>query len=464
MIWIIEGSPPSVCGLGAVPRWAVMEPETKEELVMLICLYLSCWHFVHYRFLNIYLLKISHPNIISPENDPNLENGTVILWEKSLDGLVWTDTNVIAEEYPISSADTDYFLRCTVTVKNIAEKGNEAVPVTTQVYTLPFAPVATVGLTQTATTVGSSLVAKCEYYDENGDAEINTQYGWYRCTSISDTGTLVGNSLAYGIKTEDCGYYLIFRATPSNNSFPKEGKTVSTDAVLIPAAVTYPSGGGSTGGGSYSSYKNEVEYVKKDEVPEVLIKENENKETESTKEEAFSDIKNHWAKNEITKLSEMGIVKGMEGGFYPEQTVTRAQWAMMLARTAKLELETDFENVFSDVSEDAWYKDAVLVMYESGLMVGDGKKFRPDESISREEMAKSILGLCEYLEKTPKSNDFDISNFKDNDEISEWAKEYIEKACSLGLLKGDEKGNFNAKGMLTRAEASVVIIRVLEAE
>ena len=47
--------------------WAVMEPETKEELVMLICLYLSCWHFVHYRFLNIYLLKISHPNIISPD-------------------------------------------------------------------------------------------------------------------------------------------------------------------------------------------------------------------------------------------------------------------------------------------------------------------------------------------------------------------------------------------------------------
>lgn len=67
MIWIIEGFPPSVCGLGAVPCWAIMEPETKEELVMLICLYESGWHFVHYRFLNICLLKIFHLNIISPD-------------------------------------------------------------------------------------------------------------------------------------------------------------------------------------------------------------------------------------------------------------------------------------------------------------------------------------------------------------------------------------------------------------
>ena len=53
---------------------------------------------------------------------------------------------------------------------------------------------------------------------------------------------------------------------------------------------------------------------------------------------------------------------------------------------------------FTDVPKDAWYADEVAYCAEYGLMIGDGNgKFRPDEPITRAEIAAVVSRLHKML-------------------------------------------------------------------
>lgn len=56
----------------------------------------------------------------------------------------------------------------------------------------------------------------------------------------------------------------------------------------------------------------------------------------------------------------------------------------------------------------------------------------------------------------------DDMTFKDDAKIANWAKTAVDKVSDAGILKGDEKGNFNPKNYLTREEFAVAIARALK--
>ncbi|MBO4953847.1 MAG: S-layer homology domain-containing protein, partial [Clostridia bacterium] len=56
----------------------------------------------------------------------------------------------------------------------------------------------------------------------------------------------------------------------------------------------------------------------------------------------------------------------------------------------------------------------------------------------------------------------EISHFTDRATFSDWAVAPIAKAVNLGLVAGNPDGSFNAKGNATRAEAAVIMFRLLK--
>lgn len=52
--------------------------------------------------------------------------------------------------------------------------------------------------------------------------------------------------------------------------------------------------------------------------------------------------------------------------------------------------------------------------------------------------------------------------FKDVDD-NRWSAKSIERAAKLGVIVGDEKGNFNPTGNLTREQAAVIAVRIIDA-
>ena len=74
-------------------------------------------------------------------------------------------------------------------------------------------------------------------------------------------------------------------------------------------------------------------------------------------------------------------------------------------------------------------------------------------------MVKIIVGA--WLLENEEPQWINISDFNDKEQISDWAVDYVNTAVTLGLVKGDDNKNFNPKNGTTRAEAAVVLYRLL---
>ena len=59
-----------------------------------------------------------------------------------------------------------------------------------------------------------------------------------------------------------------------------------------------------------------------------------------------------------------------------------------------------------------------------------------------------------------KRGSYSKPRFNDEDKISAWAKDAVERVYDMGLMVGDTKGNFNPKSAITREELAVVISRL----
>lgn len=177
----------------------------------------------------------------------------------------------------------------------------------------------------------------------------------------------------------------------------------------------------------------------------------------------FKDITNTFAANEINKLAAKGIIQGKtESNFAPNAQISRAEFAVLLARALELELK-DYEGTFGDVNASKkWAFAGVEAAARAGIINGtaDGK-FNPDAPIKREEIAAMVIRAIEYKDKEVLKGLDTPANFKDHGSIGAFAIDSVYKANALGVVKGSETGSFNPKNNATRAEAAVMLYRAL---
>lgn len=105
----------------------------------------------------------------------------------------------------------------------------------------------------------------------------------------------------------------------------------------------------------------------------------------------FVDMEQHWARESVEKLTAKGIVKGYGNyRFEPNRTLTRAEAAAMIVRAYQLEEESSVAS-FPDVGETHWAKDAINAAALNGIIRGyPNGTFRPNDSVTRAEMAVMI--------------------------------------------------------------------------
>ncbi|CAM4226214.1 uncharacterized protein YjdB [Paenibacillus endophyticus] len=173
----------------------------------------------------------------------------------------------------------------------------------------------------------------------------------------------------------------------------------------------------------------------------------------------LSDITDHWARAAISKSVELGFVNGYENGtFKPNATITRGEYATMLARALKLELG---DSGFSFADQDQtpiWAQPFIQAIADAGFISGyeDGS-FRTNNGVTRSELVV-ILVRAMGLEINPNAS----LAFDDAEQIPEWAKPYVATAAEAGFIKGYGNGKFNPNGTSTRAEAVTLILAMLD--
>lgn len=173
----------------------------------------------------------------------------------------------------------------------------------------------------------------------------------------------------------------------------------------------------------------------------------------------FSDANSHWAKDAIAKAAKLGITSGYaDGTFKPERQVTRGEFVAFLARAFAWNADGAQSN-FADMDTMApWVKPYAAIAANKGITSGyaDGS-FRPDKAITRAEaavMAAKALGFA--------SADASATSFADDKDIPSWARGYVHRMVSEGLLHGRGNNQFAPAANLTRAESVVLILLMMD--
>ncbi len=175
----------------------------------------------------------------------------------------------------------------------------------------------------------------------------------------------------------------------------------------------------------------------------------------------FTDC-NGWSKPYIEALYARNIVGGKaEGIFAPEDSITREEFVKLIVELFDLKDEKAV-TTFADVPEDAWFYAYVASAQKYGLVNGvSSTEFGVGAKIKRQDMAKIINSVLE--KKGVTAAKADPSAFGDFSAISEYAQSHVLSVCGMGIVSGDDKGNFNPVQNATRGEAAKMIYGVLKA-
>lgn len=178
---------------------------------------------------------------------------------------------------------------------------------------------------------------------------------------------------------------------------------------------------------------------------------------------AFTDIENHWAKDNIFFVVSRGLLNGISATtFSPNTGMTRGMFVTALGRLAGIDPADYQAGKFTDVKADAYYVPYVNWAASKGIVSGTtDTTFAPDSQITREQMAVILKNYAAKLGYTiPKT--LEAVTFADNTKISSQVKEAVKSMQQAGILAGKTNNRFDPKGTATRAEVATVLRRFVE--
>lgn len=146
----------------------------------------------------------------------------------------------------------------------------------------------------------------------------------------------------------------------------------------------------------------------------------EAREQYTTTAGSFTDVKaGMWCNRAIATLTNMGIIKGYtDGSFQPNKSITRAELATIIARFAKLDVNT---KTFSDINGH-WAQKNIELAAGNGWINGyeDGT-FRPNNNITR---AETFAMINRVLDRQTES----VSDLLPTSEMNMWSDNLNENA------------------------------------
>lgn len=172
---------------------------------------------------------------------------------------------------------------------------------------------------------------------------------------------------------------------------------------------------------------------------------------------AYADYAGHWAENILDKWITADMLKGGDNNeILPDRNITRAEFVTLLMRASDYPISVH-PCKFLDTSISAWYYSEVSSAAAFGIVNGSSEnEFMPESSITRED---AVVMLARAY-KIKGNAVFNITDYHDGMDISDYALEYMSFMCENELLNGYSDKTIRPKQGITRAEAVVLISRV----
>lgn len=185
----------------------------------------------------------------------------------------------------------------------------------------------------------------------------------------------------------------------------------------------------------------------------------------------FRDIGGHWAEDDIRKLYSLDVFTGSNQFFAPDVPMTRADFTIAIIKACDIRTMQEGKTVkrrskevevspFRDVAVSSpsyqYVKDAVNKGIISGVTAD---LFMPEDDLTRAQAITILIRALGFENQAPTPGYF--TSFNDDYEIPGWAKDSIYMAKEIGLVSGDTGNQINPNKVMTRAEASAMLVRFL---
>ena len=175
----------------------------------------------------------------------------------------------------------------------------------------------------------------------------------------------------------------------------------------------------------------------------------------------FTDVKetNSHA-NAIVSLYNEGIITGATSKTYePDKSATRGDAALYLANALNLQNSTAPNPGFKDVPTSSKYYKAIAALHKAGVVYGYGDEFRPNATLTRSQLAKMVtIGFELQQSTTTKTKFTDVNKLTDTA-----TKKYIQTLVDYGITKGTTATTFSPNMKLTRAQLATFLFNAIEA-
>ena len=167
-----------------------------------------------------------------------------------------------------------------------------------------------------------------------------------------------------------------------------------------------------------------------------------------------------WFLDSVLEAAERDMLKGVTPiRFDPSSNMTRAQVVTVLARMANADTASAPVCGFTDVDQSRYYAPAVNWAYENKIVQGMTETtFAPNAPITRQQLVTMVVRYLEEMKGL--TLDSQELSFSDQNQIGNYARESVQKALAIGLIKGYTDGTFRPNVILTRREGVTVLVRL----
>ena len=176
----------------------------------------------------------------------------------------------------------------------------------------------------------------------------------------------------------------------------------------------------------------------------------------------FKDVSDTaWYADAVAYCASRRYINGIsETVFSPASNLTREQFVLILANVAGVKSDNYkyVDSGMKDVPVGQWYSGAIAWSVAQGYVKGVGAdRFGRGQNITREQLARLF---CVYAEDIGMdvSGRADLTVFKDEPKVSDWAYEQISWAVDTGLISGMTADTLSPRGNATRAQTARIFM------
>lgn len=172
----------------------------------------------------------------------------------------------------------------------------------------------------------------------------------------------------------------------------------------------------------------------------------------------FSDTQNHWAREHITNLWRLNIVKGRTATlFYPDASITRAELMKVIVLATKNDVTSfvDRDTGFGDLPKSHELARYVTFGHLQGWINGQNGKFYPDRPVSAFEAFKIIFNAFNLV--VDGADHSQLPGVLDGEQAR-----YVETARAKGFTLSPTMTSFDPNQPISRGDVARVIDFFLE--